>query len=393
METLIPGIVAACLSFDPAISGPACEGWASFPEDFQFKILNFADLAGVSLHLWCNARMHGVGGKLAHAAEYRERRRKNEIRLEVRRRTAAELAGLFARAGLRGAILKGFLMVPDFIPVAADRLQNDIDFLFSPADACAAFELLQEKGYHPFADEPAGAMAHLPMLLPSNFIPKGDDFFHPETQAAVELHDNLWAGEFERIPITFHPDPLSRIVERNGLPMLHPLDQLAVCTLHVMRHIFRGSLRASHLYELAGFLDNHADNDPFWQSWIAEVNAPLRSLCACGFALAARVFGGRWPAALTAERNALPATVRRWIERYGPVVIDRDRREKEQVFLQLAFVHGLRDKMLVLQRRLAPMRIPSQASGPGGKRFFLRRLWFHFVTFFKFLRLAAEHWL
>jgi hypothetical protein len=337
--------------------------------------------------------MHGLGGKLAHADEYRERRRKNEIRLDARRRTATELVSLFTAAGLRAAILKGFLMAPDFIPSAADRLQNDIDFLLSPVDARAAFEILQRRGYHTFGDEPEGAMVHLPMLVPPDFIPKGKDFFHPETQPALELHDALWVDQFERIPVAFHPDPLSRIVERDGLPTLHPLDQLAACTLHVMRHVFRGSLRASHLYELAGFLDNHVDDNAFWKSWISEVNAPLRNLCACGFVLAARVFQPRWPRALEAERNALPRAARRWIERYGPLVMDRDRKEKEQVLLQLAFVHGFGNRLTVLQRRLAPMRIPAEASGPNGKRFLLRRVWFHFVAFFKFLRVAAGPWL
>jgi hypothetical protein len=386
-------VVRVCLSFDAAVSGPACEQWARLPEPRQRDILNFADRAGVTLHLWSNARMHGLGGALAQADEYRERRRKNEVRLEARRRTAAELTGWFAQAGLRCAMLKGFLMEPDFIPSAADRLQNDIDFLFSPADARAAFELLQRQGYHQLVDEPDGAMVHLPMLLPPDFIHRGNDFFNPETQPAVEVHDNLWVAEFERIPVTFHPDPLSRIVERNGLPGLHPHDQLAACTLHVIRHTFRGSLRASHLYEIAGFLDNHVDDDAFWKSWIAGVNAPLRSLCTCGFALAARVFHSRWPAALAAERNALPTRVCRWIDRYGPVVLDRDRSAKEQLFLQLPFVHGFGNKMVVLQRRLAPMRIPSGAAGPGGKRFLLRRAWFHFTAFFKFLRLAVGQWL
>ena len=79
--------------------------------------------------------------------------------------------------------------------------------------------------------------------------------------------------------------------------------------------------------------------------------------------------------------------------RHGMVVIDRDHRGKEQVLLQLAFVHGFGGKMMVLQRRLAPMRIPAEAAGPEGKRFLLRRAWFHFVTFFKFLRLAVGQWL
>lgn len=376
---------AAILSYDPARAEAACAQWALLPDDRQYALLQFGDRAGVSLHMWCNIRRHGLGGKLTYAAEYRERRRKNEIRLDDRRATAARLITAFHEAGLRAAILKGFLLAPDYVPTAVDRLQNDIDFLLSPRDARAAFEMLLRSGYRAFSDEPDGATVHLPMLLPADLVHRGDDCFNPHTQPAIELHDLLWVDEFERIPIAFHPDPLTRIVKRDGFPMLDPLDQLATCTLHAVRHVFRGSLRASHLYEIAGFLDNHIADTIFWKNWIDQVNAPLRRLCACGFALAAQVFQCRWPSALDAERETLPPSAQRWIARHAMTVLDRDRVGKEQVFLQLAFVEGFANKLTVVQRRLAPMRIPSQASGPDGKRFLLRRAWFHTAALFKLL--------
>src|SRR5437764_2984839 len=156
--------VAACLSYDRAVAQAACEAWAAAPEPEQRAVLTFADPAGLSLHLWSVAQRLGVADRLAHAAEYRERRRKNEIRLAKRRRHAAEVVGFLATAGLRAAVLKGFLLAPDFVPSAADRQQNDIDLLLSPEDARRALSLLLDYGYRIRGEEHDGPAVHLPML-------------------------------------------------------------------------------------------------------------------------------------------------------------------------------------------------------------------------------------
>ena len=393
---------ASCLSFDRDKSRAACREWAPLPEQAQRALLELADRAGLSLYLWRAAQAAGVADTLIHATEYRERRRKNEIRLAVRRRMARELEAIFAGAGLRFAMLKGFFLAPDFVPDAADRLQNDIDFIFSAADAQTAFEVLLRQGYTASADEADGPAVHLPMLLPPDFIHPQGDGFDPATQAAVELHHYLWRSEFECIPISFDPDPLSRLGCRDGLPVLHPHDQLSSVALHAMRHVFRGSLRISHLYELAGFLETHACETAFWRGWINEVNEPLRRLTTVGLALAARLFHSPWPAELTNERQALPASARQWIERYGEVVLEVPRRDKLEVFLQLAFVPGWRERLLVLRRRLAPTQMPGRYGFqplPFPQNLIRRgrligqRLFFHFVAFFKFLRTAVELWL
>ncbi len=397
--------LAACLSYDPAEACTACEEWVALPEPRQLALLDFADRAGLSLHLWRIAQQAGVAERLAHAGQYRERWRKNEIRLQERRRVAATLTGWLSGAGLRAAVVKGFLLAPDFVPSAVERLQNDIDLLLAPAEAATAFALFTANGYRTRQFEDDGPAVHLPMLFPSVFIDPAGDCFNPRTPPVVELHDRLWSSDFERIPVAFDPDPLSRIVFREGLPTLDPRDQLAACILHAMRHIFRGSLRASHLYEIAGFVETHAENESFWRTWLdgmaRPAQTPLREMCVTGLTLSARVFHCRWPSALDSARVSLPASALRWIERYGPVVLDRERRDKVQVFLQLAFVHGWRDRLVVLQRRLAPLRIPrpfSPAELPPRKRAMLRarvvasRAIFHFVAFFRFLRLAVQLW-
>jgi len=395
--------LARCLSYDRAEARHACEQWTALPDPRQRELLEFSDRAGLSLHLWRIAREAGVADRLACGAEYRERWRKNEIRLEERRRVAATLTGLLSGVDLRAAVLKGFLLAPDFVPSAVERQQNDIDFLLSTSDAQKAFELFTANGYRALQEEQDGPDLHLPMLIPVAFTDRQGDYFNPRTPPVVELHDRLWPSDFERIPVVFAPDPLSRIVIREGMPTLDSRDQLTVCVLHAMRHIFRGSLRVSHLYEIAGFLETHTDNEAFWRAWLADMahpaQTPLRELSVAGLALSARVFHARWPAALESARAALPAPALHWITRYGPVVLDRERRDKEQVLLQLAFVHGWRDRFLVLQRRLAPLRIPREASlteqpplprAASRTRLFARRAWFHTVTLFRFLRLAVK---
>ena len=392
--------LARCLSDDRAEARRACEEWAALPEPRQRELLEFSDRAGLSLHLWRIAQEAGASERLAHAAEYRERWRKNEIRLEERRRVATRLTGLLSCAGLRAAVLKGFLLAPDFVPSAVERQQNDIDLLLSSSDARQAFELFTANGYRALQEEQDGPDVHLPMLIPMVFTDRQGDYFNPATPPVVELHDRLWPSEFERISVVFDPDPLSRIAFREGLPTLDGRDQLAVCVLHAMRHIFRGSLRASHLYEIAGFVHTQADHEAFWRAWLADMarpaQTPLRELCVTGLALSARLFHARWPAALESARAALPGAALRWIERYAHTVLDRQRRDKEQVLLQLAFVHGWRDRLLVLQRRLAPLTIPREASPLERPRvafrirLIARRATFHVIALFRFLRLAVK---
>jgi hypothetical protein len=397
--------LARCLSYDRAEARQACAEWAALPEPQQRALLDFADRAGLSLHLWRIAEGNGVADRLAHAAEYRERWRKNEIRLTERRRVAARLTDLLYGAGIPTAVWKGFLLAPDFVPSPVERQQNDIDLLLSPPDARRAFELFQANGYRALQVEQDSPALHLPMLIPVVFTDRRGDYFNPLTPPVVELHDRLWPSAFERIPVVFQPDPLTRIVVREGLPTLDLRDQLSACVLHAMRHIFRGSLRASHLYEIAGFLETHAENDAWWGAWLADTTlppqTPLRELCVTGLALAGRVFHSRWPRALESPRAALPAAALRWIDEHGEAVLDRELRDKQQLLLQLAFVHGWRDRLLVLQRRLAPLRIPSEASpiqlSPAQRiasrtRLIARRAVFHIVTFFRFLRLAVSLW-
>lgn len=401
-------LAAACLSFDASAARKACEQWAALDQAQRRGLLTFADRSGLTLHLWRTAKAAGIGPQLAHAGEYEERLRKNRLRLEKRKEESAELLELFCRAGLRAAVLKGFTLEPDFVSAAEDRVQYDLDFYLSQEDARAAFELLRARGYEPLPGHDRRPTDHLPVLVRKTGWEWRGDFFDVDIPAGIELHFRLWDAEFERIPLEMVPEPLERISIRNGVPMLDRGDQLAFCTLHVLRHLFRGSLRLSHLYEIAWFLETHAEEARFWRQWRALPNEPLRRLCAAGFALAARIFDCRPAPELEPEIERLPPRARVWIEKYGSTVLEPERSGKVEVLLQLSFVPGWRDGLVVLRRRLLPLSLPGPVDGvylsslsPARRvlraarqgRFLLSRGFFQLRALPAFLRAAAGWWM
>lgn len=405
-----PGpLAAACLSFDPPTARKALDRWAALDEPARRRLLAFTDRAGLTLHLWRIARAAGLAPQLADGAAYEERLRKNKLRLEKRETETAELLALFHRAGLRAAVLRGITLEPDFVVAAEDRVQYDLDFYLSPEQARAAFELLRAQGYEPVVGRQRAPLDHLPALARKTGWEWRGDFFDTDIPAAIELHFRLWDAEFERIPVEFIPEPLARLVERNGVPTLDCRDQFASCTLHALRHLFRGSLRLSHLYEIAYFLDTHTGAAGFWRDWCASPNAPLRRLCAAGFALAARVFQSRLASDLEPEIALLPRQASSWIEQFAETVLEQEHSRKVEVLLQLSFVSGASDRLRVLRRRLLPLALPDPIDAlylPNEKlpakrrllraarqaRFVLARGAFHLRALPGFLRAAGAWW-
>ncbi len=405
-STMKPAELATtCLSFDPPTAHRALGEWATGDEAKRRSLLTFADRAGLTLHLRRVAQDAGVELPPADRAACEERLRKNRLRLQKHREGTAALLALF-----RSAVLRSFTLEPEFVPAAHDRVQYDLDFYLSPDHARMAFALLQARGYEPLISRDGGPLDHLPALARKTGWEWRGDFFDLDIPLRIDLHFQLWDSGFECIPVQFHPEPLTRLTERHGIPMLDGCDQLASCALHTLRHLFRGSLRVSHLYEIAYFLDTHASASEFWRQWREALNPSLRRLCAATFALASRVFQCRLAPELEPEMALLPPRASAWVTQFSSTVVEQQRSRKAEVLLQLSFIAGWRRRLRVLRRRLLPLSLPDPVDAvylPAERlsaarrllrttrqaRFVLSRVFFHLRALPGFLRAVGAWWL
>ncbi len=114
---------------------------------------------------------------------------------------------------------------------------------------------------------------HFPTLIrKTGWIWRGD-YFDPEIPFSLELHFRCWDRETEGFgPPNLEQALWTRLCHRRceelSFRALHPLDSVLYASLHMLRHLLRGSLRPSHVYEFAWFLHRRANDDRFWQDWL-----------------------------------------------------------------------------------------------------------------------------
>jgi len=58
------------------------------------------------------------------------------------------------------------------------------------------------------------------------------------------------------------------------IPCLDPVDALGYVSLHLLRHLLRGSLKPIHVYELAFFLDRRSADTAFWERCMRSTPSP-----------------------------------------------------------------------------------------------------------------------
>jgi hypothetical protein len=281
-------------------------------------------------------------------------------------------------------------MAPSFVPSLELRQQYDLDLYLTRQDALRAHQLLQEHDFHALDMDADERAIHLPALIRKTGWEWRDDFFDVDIPMAVELHFRLWNRDFECIALTY-PEPHES-----------QAGQLACIVLHLVRHIFRGNVTPSHLYELAFFLEHHFDDLEFWQQW-RKTDAVLQELGVAAFAIASRIFGARLP------DLPISKSVAAWVRRFGPTVMAQDRAGKSHLLLQLTFARSWTDRVRMLRRRLLPLNIPSAVDGAyltpeqltfGRRlqqfqrqvRFVAGRVWYHARSLFGFLRALMLWW-
>jgi hypothetical protein len=293
---------------------------------------------------------------------------RNAIRAERVAAAYEEIAPAFDHV-----LLKGVTHVPDFVDDVRLRVQYDLDLYVPPEQKERARDALVKLGYESIGGLEGLAMDHLPTMIRKTGWQWRGDYFDPDFPAAVEVHFRFWDEPTERLPV----EGLDEFwIRREGNRLALP-DRLAYAALHLTRHLLRGNVRPSHVWEIARFLETHHDAE-FWRMW-AEWHSPsLRRLEAVAFLLAQWWFGCKLPHAAEEAVRGLPEPVHRWFETYGWSPIEgMFKPNKHELWLHMSLLESAWDRYEVLRRRLIPLSRPGPADAvhiPRDQMTFARRV-------------------
>ena len=267
-----------------------------------------------------------------------------------------EIADCLGGAGVDYVALKGLTQCPMFGAEPRTRPQYDID-LYCPRESIhAAHGALLGLGFEPLEGMERFPTDHLPALVRKTGWQYRGDVFDPEMPLPIELHFQFWNGGLERIASSGVEEFWGRRTVRplTGLPALDAPDALAYACLHLLKHVLRGSARPFHVYEIACFLHQHADDVAFWERWQRLHPPGLRRLQAVAFRLSREWFG------CPAGPVELPAAVRAWFHRFAlsPAAVPFDS-NKDELYLHFSLLSSRRDALAVARRRLLPRSLPA----------------------------------
>ena len=315
-----------------------------WPEVLEFcdhcsLTLLFGAVAGDALPDWVRSR---IARNLVENTE----------RLHRVRALQDQVDGWLTAAGIPYIFLKGTTQWPHFVSDPRLRPQYDLDLFCPPEDARRAWNLIARHGYEPIEKPGAHPTDHLPALVrKTGWEWRGGSHFDPEIPLAIEVHHQFWDERTERL----RAPGVDAFWTRRVGPSLDTPDALAYATLHLLRHLLRGSARACNVYEIAWFLEHHAGDEPFWKRW-REWHAPeLRKLEAIGFRLAREWFGCAFGPVAEEEVSKLPPRAAEWFDAFVFSPLESSfHPNKDELWLHLALVDSARDKAAVIRRRLLP---------------------------------------
>ena len=318
---------------------------------------------------WVRDELDGCAARNAERA-----RRLRAIYTEMRERLEARTIPFVA--------LKGFTHAPLFGCEAEERQQCDVDLYVPPARALAARDMFLEWGYEPWEGLEGLPTDHLPAMIRKTGWEWRGDHFDIEMPFAVEVHTRFWNERLHCLPApeneNFWHRRQSRICGGVELPALTPHDALGYASLHLLKHLFQGAVRASHVLEIARFLQSHSAGEAFWREWLAMHPPGLRRLETVGFRLAQSWFGCDMGEAVEAEIETLPEAAQSWFEEFAhSPMLQSHHPNKDELWLHLSLLESRADAVRVARRRLFPLRIPGPVTAicmPASEMTFTRKM-------------------
>jgi predicted MFS family arabinose efflux permease len=275
----------------------------------------------------------------------------------------SEIASTLDQAGAEHVVLKGFAQWPSRMQSPRFRAQSDIDLYCPPSDIVRARDALRGIGYESVQGSEHQDTDHLPPLARKCEWQWRGKPFDPDLRVSIDLHFRFWSKALTRLDPGDLDEFWVRRVERQledfDFPALNQVDSLAYSSLHVLRNLLLGGLLPYHVYEIAWFLHDTADDQAFWKQWRDSHHESLRSLEAVGFRLARDWFACRLPQEVEEEISQLPAAVDKWFADYGnSAVAELTHPNKDALWLNLSLLTSASDKRYVFFARLFPMPVP-----------------------------------
>jgi MFS family permease len=293
---------------------------------------------------------------------------RNARRLEAIEETYHDLGSRLTQAGIGFVALKGVTHAALFGSRRESRVQYDIDLFCPPESVYAARDVLLACGYESIKGMDRFPTDHLPAMMRKTAWEWRGDFFDLEIPTSVELHFQFWNERLERLPAPgtggFWERRTTRTIGARELPVLCPADALAYASLHLLKHVLRGSATPAHVYEIACVLHSHADRDGFWEEWRGLHSPELRQLQAVIFRLAQEWFGCRMGPTPSEEAEQLPAATQAWFTAFAlSPATSVFHPNKDELWLHLSLLHSRLDALRVAWRRLLPGNLPPLGAG------------------------------
>jgi hypothetical protein len=310
------------------------------------------------------------------------------------------ISNAFQKSGLHYANLKGFTLIPDYCPDPSLRCQFDLDFMIVHSELGRCQAILESFGY-----AVTGKHGNVVEFKTGNGqVPSIRDLYKPRSQRSVEVH---LVPPSQDTP-TRDDGALFRRQNRvwNGVtfPALSDVDMFLAQANHLLRHLKSEWTRISWLLEFRTFVNGRMTDTKFWQDVRNQSATNAEGTLAVGVAvlLVTQAFGDFGPPELLGwSTEAVPTSVRLWLNRYGKTVLRSDFPGTKLYLLLDGEVSNSRNVRKINVGKLFPLHRPARITYPDGRGsvrailseiwFILFRLRFHVVEGSRYV-IAAQQW-
>jgi hypothetical protein len=178
-------------SADPSSKNRKKKALSEFSVREWSRQIGLLDRVGLTLPLYAKLLENDKCGSLPSQvlAALEQRRRDNTRRVNGMLSTFEQAVSALQQVGVRFVCVKGFSLVPEYLPELWQRHQIDFDLLVNAEDQLRAQEALEKLGYKLTAVDGAERRLRIPVSQP---LPHNAYLYSAQEGASIELHTDFW---------------------------------------------------------------------------------------------------------------------------------------------------------------------------------------------------------